>query len=267
MLLTYTPETSDGALLSLLRLAYLATKRTTPLSAEAVGELNMQTLCELTERITYVYRVPISIVDSLEKHDGVVQIAESSVLAPTALLRLLTILAERGVLDSIPAWTTLPEGTLAGTDLRQVQQITSPAVLKKLLSLVLKRLVDRREKCRQFVTQDDLFYARAAYRQAAELAAAVVSFDRATKGVWRASVKGARKELVLSLGNAAEMSNRLGEHKRALVYALTARDVARDAPGIEGITQEIIAKNERRIETARSKLAVSLSLPCLSFPC
>ena len=255
--ITHSTKVKDADLLSLLRVAYLATKTSTPLSAEELGYPNTHNQCELTERTAYINRVPVSsIIVPNAKIDSPVQVAGASVLGPTALLRLLIVFAERGVLDKIPSWTALPAGTVPGTRISQVQQISSAAVLKILISVVCKRVVERREWCRMHVSHGNLYPSRAAYRQVAELGAAMASFERATNGLWRYALCGMRKELVLALGNASEMSNRLEDYQVALGFATLARDVARDAPANEGIGYDTIAKNERRIETARKNIKV-----------
>ena len=132
--------------------------------------------------------------------------------------------------------------------------------MQKLLPIVLKRLAARRDKAREQIEKRDLYTARARYRQSAELAAAVVTFDRATQGQYRAKTTGVWKELVVCLGNAAEMSNRLQDHKLGLGFAISARDAGRNAPASEEITVETVAKNERRIETARTNVGVMVMM-------
>lgn len=62
------------------------------------------------------------------------------------------------------------------------------------------------------------------------------------------------KELVLSLGNAAEMSRRVGDPASALVYATAADALGRRAGREEGIEMATIDKNQRRLDAARKEV-------------
>ena len=57
---------------------------------------------------------------------------------------------------------------------------------------------------------------RFAYGTAAELAVALVALDAATSGKYFINVVAMRRELVLCLGNAAEMTLELHQYPRAL---------------------------------------------------
>lgn len=192
---------------------------------------------------------------TVDNSDAPLQAPAASVGAPNALLRIFTVLAERGILEKIPTWRTLPVGCISGTNIQHIQQITSTAVIKKLLPLVAKRVAAHRDKTRKVVAEGCIFEARIRYRQAAELAASLIAFDSATEGQWTESIRGMHKELVLSLGNAAEMSNRHAEYKTALGFAEAANEVARAAPHAEGISADTVAKNARRAETARAHVS------------
>lgn len=264
--LTYSPLCKDFDLVSLLRIAYLSTKKHTPVAGDEFIPPNNfmlfeQHRCEYHEGIVYTFRVPITRPPNQldDKVDAALQAPAAAVGAPCLLLRILTVLAERGLLEKIPHWKTVPAECAAGTDVRQVQQITSPAVIKKLLPVVAKRVMRHRELTRKTVAERLFYLARSRYRQAAELAASMLAFDKATGGQWSEEVRGLWNELVLCLGNAAEMSNRHAEHKTALGYAVAAAEVARSAPQNVGISADTIAKNERRAETARSKASHELT--------
>ena len=259
---SYSPACKDADLLSLLRIAYLSTKKHTPVASDEFKPPNnimlfQQHSCEYHEGMAYTFRVPITNTPGRldDKDDAALHAPAAAVGAPYLLLRILTVLAERGLLEQIPHWGAVPSECAAGTDVRQVQQITSPAVIAKLLPVVARRVVRHRELTRKTVGERLFHLARARYREAAELAAALLAFNKATGGRWTGEVKGVWNELVLCLGNAAEMSNRHAEHKTALGYAVAAAEVAGSAPPDAGISADTIAKNERRAETARSKVS------------
>ena len=263
--ITYSPLCKNSDLISLLRIAYLSTTRNTPLASDnftpPVENMTLfdQKSCEWHEGIVHTFRMPLEIPRvPNDKDDAPLQVPAAAVGAPYLLLRILTVLAERGVLQEIQQWQTLPSDCAVGTDLRQVKQITSLSVIKKLLPIVAKRVTRHREGTRMIVADRFFYQARSRYRQAAELAAAMIAFDKVTNGQWSEDVRGMWIELVLCLGNAAEMSNRHAEHKTALGYAVAASEVAKAAPANAGISADTIAKNERRAETARSNVSGSL---------
>lgn len=262
--ITYVDSVTDMDLLSLLRVAYLACSKTPPLNATS-----MRAVCEHAERANEIFRVP-QWVSELEPDsiDAPSQVAGEPVTGPTALLRLLIVLARRGVLEQVPQWTSLPEATAPSTSLTQVKQILSPAVLDKILPLALKRVVARREIGNTRLRQNDWWHARSAYRPAAELAVCLTDFDKATNGRWLSKIQGATKELVLSLGNAAEMSNRVKEYETAYRFALAAYQVGQSAPASEDIAQSVLDKNQRRADLAKSYvsfnfLGKSTALHCI----
>lgn len=111
------------------------------------------------------------------------------------------------------------------------------------------------DKGRERSRKSDNDYARAAFMSAAELAAALVAFDSHTLGQYSKDVLGARKELALALGNAAEMAIREKRWQQALYFGSGAVNVADNIPAGEHLDANIIAKNKRRVEQAR--IAVS----------
>lgn len=182
--------------------------------------------------------------------DSPLQIAEENVMGPTALARLLAVLAQRGVLESIQNLKKAPSGLSTATSLDQVQMITHPEVIRKFLSIAIRRVESRTESGRE-VSQSNPSYARMHFMSSAELAAALVSFDRYTRGKYAEEVKGVRKQLVVALGNASEMAIRTGQSQAALSLALGAITSAENIPDTEGLDEAITAKNMRRAEQAR----------------
>lgn len=174
---------------------------------------------------------------------------------PTALLRLLIVMAKRGMLEQAAGWTSLPEGTAPSASLTQVKQILSLVVLDKILPLALKRVTARRELGSTRLSQSDWWHARSAYRPAAELAVCLLEFDKATGGRWASKIRGATRELVLCLGNAAEMSNRVKEYEPAYSYAPAAVEIGESAPPDEDVTRDLVEKNQRRATLAKSRVS------------
>ncbi|RDB30501.1 hypothetical protein Hypma_007254 [Hypsizygus marmoreus] len=214
--------------------------------------------CTWIERAFEAFRSPLYTVFTLDKVDPPIKIADESVMGPIAFVRLLAVLAQRGVLGEIPRWKKLPKGTSSSTSLPIVKQIVSNEGLRRTLSLAVKRVTGRREVGHRRIRGDgEVEYAGFAYSSAAELAAALVAFDVATKSKYRDVVRGVRKELVLCLGNAAEMALVAQQYERALNYALGANFGAENLPPLDAVDEEIVGKNQRRAERAKLGLASS----------
>jgi hypothetical protein len=131
--------------------------------------------------------------------------------------------------------------------------ITHPEIMRKFLLIAFRRVESRTESGRK-VAQSNPYYARMHFVSSAELAAALVSFDRYTRGKYAEEVKGVRKQLVVALGNASEMAIRTGQSQIALSFALGAITSAENIPETEGLDEAIIAKNIRRADQARAVL-------------
>ena len=259
--MTQLPDIQTHDVVSFLRIAYLATKKGNAFAADlanfATGSL--QAFQEHAEWVAAILRSPLSCAHWGELGVNVeapCQIPEIAISGPTALLSLLTVLARRGLLDKIPSWTTVPAESVPGTNLIQVQQITSAAVTKKLLPLILKRVIAQRENTRRYIPSKP-YVARSDYCHVAALAAALVAFDGATNGNQRAGILGTWKELALSLGNAAEMSNRLRDYATALGFAHASLKIIRHVPsGAEAVPHGTEQKNIRRIQTAKEAVRI-----------
>lgn len=219
---------------------------------------NPEEIQALFESMHEVYRKPLSSVFIGDEVQPPLQIATELVLGPTVFARLLTELARRGVLEKIPGMTKLPKGVAPRTTLAKIKDSASPDSIRQFLILARKRITMRRETGHERFRKTELDHACFAYCAAAELAAALVAFDVVTKGSYSQHLEGARREQVLCMGNAAEMALGLGEHERALYFALGAVDVARGLPdkgGLDAVDEGIKAKNLRRVERARSGLS------------
>lgn len=111
------------------------------------------------------------------------------------------------------------------------------------------------DKGRERARKSDNDYAKAAFTSAAELSAALVAFDSHTQGQYSKEMLGARKELALALGNAAEMAIREKYWQQALYFGSGAVTAAENIPAGEHLDANIIAKNKRRVEQARNAIS------------
>lgn len=155
-----------------------------------------------------------------EEVDPPVIIPDIAIMGPITFARLLTVLAQRGELEEIERWTELPAGTTSTTSLGQVQQMTSESVIMSFVTLAVKRVERRREDGKKSFQEGRYQNAGFEYIAAAELGAALIAFAEATPdGKWRAELRGVRKEVVLSLGNATECALRMKQFEKAYNFA------------------------------------------------
>lgn len=195
-----------------------------------------------------------TVFTGVEVADAPVQVAPEGIMGPVALIRLLTVLAERGILDDAKNWTELPAGTSTSTSLGQIKQITNPDVVRRCLILALKRVTARRDKGRERLAKSETEYACTAYVSAAELAVALVSFDIASRHKFTPHMPGVYNELVLCLGNAAQMSIRMKQYRKALNLASCAIQAAQSVPKGQAVEPGLLAKNNARVQTAKAGL-------------
>jgi len=225
----------------------------------------IQQLNSLTDQYNYIessfelYRKPMSAVFTQDEVEPPLQVADESVMGPTAHARLLTLLAQRGVLQKIPKMNKLPKGVAKRTTFALLKQMTTPAAIRQFLALARQRVTARREKGHKRIRADkEPDYAYIAYMTAAELAAALLAFDEATKGTYSGGVEGVHRELVLCLGNGAEMVLGLQQYERALALAARSVEAARALPedsSTDAVDASIKVKNQRRVQRARSGLS------------
>ncbi|THH26298.1 hypothetical protein EUX98_g7891 [Antrodiella citrinella] len=239
-------------ILSFLRPSYLSTQKLKPLNATS----------SITDRLLHIEREeeicrsPPSVSDRPEI-EPMGQVPHELIMGPIALLRLLLRLAQRGLLEEAQTWNELPMGCEPSTSLVQVKQITSPAVLKKLLSLSVKRVTARRTLGLERARRGDhrhAWFARSAYVPAAELASILVQFDETTHSRYSDSIRGARKELVLCLDLAAGVSMRIQEYESALGFSLGEVTAIEDASLADEIPSDMLPKAKRRIADAKRQL-------------
>ena len=237
---------TNGELESLLRVAYVASQKVKQADRDTEED---HLMC--AERTQDTFAVQVGDSRKVPQVYSPLHIAEETVLGPTALTRLLAVLAQRGVLNSLQTLKKAPKGLSTATSLDQVQMITHPDVIRKFLLIAIRRVEACTESGRK-VAESNPYYARMHFMSSAELAAALVLFDRYTRGKYAEEVKGARKQLVVALGNASEMAIRTGHGQIALSLALGAMTSAENIPDTEGLNEAITAKNMRRVDQARA---------------
>ncbi|KAJ2932232.1 hypothetical protein H1R20_g4842, partial [Candolleomyces eurysporus] len=268
---------TDTDLLNLLPITHSACQIVKKEDDVRGGQGTLKDLAEIVERKHLTFykcgRTDRTVVLSSKEEEELLEIHDEVLTGPIAHLRLLISLAKRGLFEKVAQH----EGEWEGLDVSGGigalrKKILSDKDIYRCLVLSLKRLSDRREDGnRQFRTQRHLEEARFQYWGAAQLAAALIEFDEVTNGKYTsdaASLKGkASKELVLSLGNAAEMA--LGQEywDRALVFAAGAVKVAEDhgmvdtsgravKPEEDVIGEAVHEKNKRRVERAKAGIQV-----------
>jgi hypothetical protein len=253
--LTYVEGLPTTDILSFLRLAYTSSMRVKPLVELEPGDLGAIT--DHVERTAEIARIPTWAAYTGTQVDSILQVACQSILGPTAYLRLLIILARRGILDEIPNWTPdqVPEGLDPSTNLAQLRQTTDPSILKKLMGFITKRASMRREEGRLLFNKEDWDAARVQYTAASEALVALLSLEQEGKGKWKGKIKGARSELVMNLGNASEACARLNQENATYSFAAAAVQSASTAPAYDPVKADLLEKNKRRAAKAMSTLA------------
>ncbi|KAF8838946.1 hypothetical protein BDN67DRAFT_906453 [Paxillus ammoniavirescens] len=252
--LTHAAEScgiTNAELESFLHIAYMASRRIKP-KEECKTKADDLTRIERTMEI---FRSPLYTVPLRIKMDAPARIADEGILGPTALARLLVVLAQRKALGTIQGLKKPPSGLSSSTSLNHVQQITHPDVIRRFISIALQRVRATANKGRERVGQAEYDFARTAFTNTAELAAALVALDTHTQGQYSEEIRGARKELVLALGNASEMALRRKQYQEALNFGHGAVTVAENIAASEGLDPTIVAKNRRRVQQAQREMS------------
>lgn len=207
--------------------------------------------------------------ESYRRHDYLMYMERGAdhgecILGPTALARLLVLLAQRKTLSSIQGLKKPPNGLSSSTCLSHVQHITNPDVIRRFLTIALERVKANTSVGRERASKTQYELARHAFATSAELAAALVALDIHTQGQYSKEVVGARRELVIALGNASEMALRQNVYLMGLSFAFGALSAAENIPDSEGLDPAIVEKNRRRVilaEEGRHSFFASLSAP------
>jgi hypothetical protein len=258
---TLVPEClTDADILLLLRPAYLGSQKIK--SEDEVNWTSEEDIYDFIEHNHEVFRSPMWAITLPEDERKSIQspcvIPGEAILGPMALLRLLSLLSERGILNQIPSWSTIPPAMPSSLSLKQVKQMTDPGITKKLLALSLKRATRECERGHQrFRGDQDVDHARAAYAASAELASTLVSFLESPQADSRSKtllLAGAKKQLVLSLGHAADMSNRFKQYEVGYKFALGACAVGRAAR----LEDNLRGNNKKRLNAAKQALGIAV---------
>jgi len=200
-------------------------------------------------------------VEPMVVDDAVLQGPPRDLVGPIAFFRLLICFTKRRIVEEVSTWTSvpLPEHLRYLADLSEIKRIADPDVIQERLSFAVEKVATGRKKANEVVdtTRDSAFHARGEYRHVAELAANLIAYNRASGDNWSEHIRGIWKELVFSVGNAAEMSVRLQEYETALSFATITVDVAHSAPEGEKVSDEVLAKNMRRLNEAQRRVSSS----------
>lgn len=222
------------------------------------SDASIEENCNSIESNYEIYRKPLYAIFTEDPVEPQMQVAEEATMGPTAHARILTLLANRGMLTNISRRPQPLKGVSPRMTLPLLRQLTSDAALRKFAILGRKRVTDRKDEgLRRFKDAKEADYACVAYFTAAELAAALVAFDDATQGAYSLQLAGVRRDLVLCLGNAAQMALNLKHHDRALCYAAAAVEYVKVLPtdeGSEAVSAAIREKNQYRLNRAREFL-------------
>jgi hypothetical protein len=222
-----------------------------------VEDEDFKAIAEISERHEdTVYRArPTDPSRGDDDHEGemILQINEEVLTGPICHIRILVALAKRGLFEKVQQWNKTPKGLEGGGGgLRNLKKMLSDKEVKRSLDLCLKRMAEGREDGNElFREHKSLDEAQFRYWGTAQLAAAVVEFDEVTNGRYHVHARGARKELVLNLGNAAEMALGGDYWDRALVFASAAVKLAGEGSS-QDVGEAVREKNKRRVERARS---------------
>ncbi|TEB13593.1 hypothetical protein FA13DRAFT_1805737 [Coprinellus micaceus] len=248
------PETvSDVDILNLLPITQGGCQVIRTEKEREMGFASFEESLEATARTTSAFHKPAVLDPALANgtEEQVEQINDERITGPICHIRLYVTFARRGLFDKVLQWETSPEGLNVEGGLGRLKELASEAEVKHSLSIAIERVAERRE------TGNDIFRrkkrlddARFEYWSAAELAAALVEFDDVSNGKYAELLAGMRKELVLNLGNAAEMSLGQGYFDRALVFTSAAVRLAERCAGKDDVGQSVIEKNKRRVTRA-----------------
>lgn len=181
-------------------------------------------------------------------------IPSQHIMGPLLSTRFLAVMAHRGTIQKViePFFMgPVNSGavTPGATDAKPMPQ--------NIFAKAQSRVTACKDAAARSVDSHQLEYARFLYVSAAELASAIVDFDVATKQLRTHSIPEIYKLLVICLGNAAEVSLRLGQPERALGYAMSAIQVGENAPPCQAVDESLMKKNKRRKEAAINSLSLS----------
>lgn len=188
--------------------------------------------------------------------DQVLQINDELITGPTCYIRLLISLAKRGLFTKIQQWNALPQGLAIQGGLNELKRLISEMDVRHCLKLSLERLAERKAMgTKQLRENKALDHARFEYWSAAILAAALAEFDDVSNGRYHDLLAGVRKDLVLNLGNAAEMALGQEYFDRALVFASASVNIAEKLSAGDAVDAALLNKNKRRVRRAKDGIS------------
>ncbi|KAL4069126.1 hypothetical protein J3A83DRAFT_4095262 [Scleroderma citrinum] len=247
--LTHTADScgvTNAAIESLLCIAYKASHRI-PRKEEC--QTGIEYLCHVERNVG---KDPPLTVKNPEGPEVLFKIGNKSVLGPTALARLLVVLAQRKALDTIQGLKKPRNGLSSCTSLHQIQQITHPAIIRRFLTIALERVITHTQEGHNNYAKGQYGFAQIFFVGSAELAAALVAFDSHTEGQYSDHIRGARRELVIALGNASEAALKQKGYLEAENFGLGAISAAKNIPVSEGLDPALLDKIQCCVRKAQA---------------
>ncbi|KAL4071102.1 hypothetical protein V8B97DRAFT_2024011 [Scleroderma yunnanense] len=247
--LTHTADScgvTNAAIESLLCIAYKASHRI-PRKEEC--QTGIEYLCHVERNVS---KDPPLTVKNPEGPEVLFKIGNKSVLGPTALARLLVVLAQRKALDTIQGLKKPRNGLSSCTSLHQIQQITHPAIIRRFLTIALERVITHTQEGHNNYAKGQYGFAQIFFVGSAELAAALVAFDSHTEGQYSDHIRGARRELVIALGNASEAALKQKGYLEAENFGLGAISAAKNIPVSEGLDPALLDKIQCCVRKAQA---------------
>ncbi|EIW74501.1 hypothetical protein CONPUDRAFT_170189 [Coniophora puteana RWD-64-598 SS2] len=185
-------------------------------------------------------------------------VAPAFTMAPTTLVGLLVVLAQRKTLNGVQTLRKAPSGLSPSTSLDHIQQITHPDIIRRIIKISHQRLHARmiagNYRAKEPSDTKDTLTACVVFVSIAELAAALVALDMHTEGRYASDIRPARKVLVLSLGGASRMAFGVGNYLQALHFGRGAVKAAEGIPDEEGLDLGAIRSIKLLIDQANVEI-------------
>ena len=235
--ITYATDGVDNA--DLRTLLHIGANATVP----AAETIDVMSLNDQEEYFTWIERTQElfkSIGNISTPVEKILTIPSQHTMGPLLSTRFIVVLANGGPIQKFV------ERCFEGQEKSQ-----------NIFARAQTRVATCKEVAARLVQNRQLEYARFLYVAAAELAAAIVDFDLVTKHLRTEAMSDIYQQLVACLGNAAELSLRLGQHERALGYAMSAIRASERSPASQLVEESLVKKNIKRKEVAISVLSLS----------
>ncbi|EIW74171.1 hypothetical protein CONPUDRAFT_78143 [Coniophora puteana RWD-64-598 SS2] len=186
----------------------------------------------LTEACDWPIWAPLK--EKYEREFDPFYVAPETLQGPVAFARLLVVLAQRNALDSTQMLQKAPADLSTATSLAQIKHTTHPDIITRFFHVSFFRLDEALKRGRTLMKDLDrtgkpdsgLLFA-----SAAELAAAMVTFDDCTGGAYTSeALSGARFMLALLLSFVTEVAMKRHRYRRAYFCSLAAVSAAESIP-------------------------------------